>query len=183
MLSKQASLEKLRKKIFKDKNLAFQESNLVFGEGSLNANLFFIGEAPGLNEDKLCRPFVGRSGKLLDQGLESINIKRENIYITNIVKRRPPENRDPSKEELEAYSYYLKKQIEIIRPKLIVSLGRFAFNYFIPNIKISQSQGKIFKLNNFLLFPIIHPSATFRSKVNYINFYKSFKKLGKIIKN
>ena len=154
------------------------KSNLVFGEGLANAKLVFIGEAPGAKEDELGRPFVGRSGKLLEESLKEINLKREDVYITNIVKRRPPENRDPNPQEIEAYRPYLEKQLEIIKPKIIVSLGRFALNYFFPDLKITGAQGKIF-YNKFKILPIFHPAAAFRNKKTLKEFKKSFKVLEK----
>ena len=104
----------------------------------------FVGEAPGQNEDRLKRPFVGRGGQLLDRMIESIGWKRADVYITNIVKRRPPDNRDPSPDEIAAYRPYLTRQIEIINPKVVVTLGRFAMNYFLPMAKITRDRGRGF---------------------------------------
>ena len=144
--------------------------------------IFFIGEAPGLKEDQLVRPFVGRSGQLLTKTIESFGLKREDVYISNIVKRRPPENRDPLPSEIEAYKPYLKEQIEIINPKIIVTLGRFSMNYFIPTAKISRDQGKIFKVDNYLIIPMFHPAAALRGTTTLNQFQKSFKKLPTVLK-
>ncbi|MBN2854477.1 uracil-DNA glycosylase [Patescibacteria group bacterium] len=183
MSQKQEKLKMLEAEMRKNKKLPLK-SNLVFGEGSVKAKIVFIGEAPGAKEDELGRPFVGRSGKLLEESLEEIGLKREEVYITNIVKRRPPENRDPSLKEIEAYRPYLEKQLEIIKPKIIVSLGRFALNYFFPDLKISEAQGRIFDYelgseNKFKvkLLPIFHPAAAFRKKETLKEFKKSFKLL------
>src|SRR3989344_2656448 len=111
-------------------DLPLTPANLVFGEGDPDAAVLFIGEAPGFNEDLQKRPFVGRGGQLLNQLLTEIGWRRESVYITNIVKRRPPENRDPLPSEIAAYQPYLARQIEIINPKIIAPLGRFALNYF-----------------------------------------------------
>src|SRR5258708_2530614 len=131
-MDKQAELNKLESELIENTTLPLRESNLVFGEGNIDCNVMFIGEAPGMNEDRLKRPFVGRGGQLLDDMIRSIGWKREDAYITNIVKRRPPENRDPLPEEIEAYKPYLTRQIAIIDPKVIITLGRFSMNYFLP---------------------------------------------------
>lgn len=176
MINKEKQLKKLEEEMCLDKKLAFS-TNLVFGDGQANAEIVFIGEAPGAKEDLEKLPFVGRSGKLLGTALENIGLKRADVYITNIVKRRPPENRDPSILEIEAYRPYLKKQLEIIKPKIIVTLGRFAMNYFLPEAKMIRDQGKVFNLDKFLLMPIIHPAAAMRSKKSLKSFNDSFLKL------
>lgn len=179
---KELLLQKLKIKMERDKKLPLLSSNLVFGEGSANAKIVFIGEAPGANEDREGRPFVGRSGKLLTTCLEEIGLKREDVYITNIVKRRPPENRDPLLEEIEAYRPYLKKQLEIIDPQIIITLGRFALNYFIHDAKISRDQGQFFKLDKSLLIPMFHPAAALRGTKVLNQFRESFKKILKLKK-
>jgi len=161
-MDKEKELEKLKEEMMADRSLPLS-SNLVFGEGSVNPKILFIGEAPGSEEDRLIRPFVGRSGKLLDKLIESLGWKRGEVYITNIVKRRPPENRDPFPEEIELYKPYLTRQIEIINPPLIATLGRFSMNYFLPEAKISQDQGKLFKVNGLYIYPLFHPAAALRS--------------------
>ena len=139
--------------------LAETATNLVFGSGDVDAQIIFIGEAPGKNEDLLGLPFVGASGKFLDEMLASINLSRDQVYITNIVKYRPPNNRDPLPEEKQAFMTVLEKQIEIINPKLIVTLGRHSMNCFFPNLVISAVHGKVQKLKNRLLLPLFHPAA------------------------
>jgi uracil-DNA glycosylase len=181
-MNKSGALRQLENEMLSNKNLPLQEANLVFGEGNIDSPVIFIGEAPGVNEDRLKRPFVGRSGKLLDQAINLVGWKREDIYITNIVKRRPPDNRDPLPKEIEAYQPYLKRQIEIINPKVIATLGRFAMGYFMSAAKISRDQGKIFKMSGRLLMPIYHPAAALRSTSVLKEFNKSFKKLVRVVK-
>src|SRR3989338_5663970 len=120
-------LKELAQEIENDKSLPLK-SNLVFGEGNPDCEVLFIGEAPGRDEDIQKRPFVGRSGQLLRKSIRELGWKEEDVYITNIVKRRPPENRDPLPEEIEKYKPYLTRQIEIINPKVIVPLGRFSID-------------------------------------------------------
>jgi len=120
-------LERIKNKVFP-----------VIGEGDHGAKIMFIGEAPGKNEAETGRPFCGRSGKLLDEFLASINIPRESVYITNIVKDRPPKNRDPLPEEIEIYAPFLDRQIEIIKPKIIATLGRFSMQYIMNRYGLSS---------------------------------------------
>jgi len=173
-------LEQLRSQITKDSTLPLH-SNLVFGEGNPNAKVVCIGEAPGAKEDELGRPFVGRAGQLLDKLIEGIGWKREDIYITNIVKRRPPENRDPLPEEIDAYKPYLEKELSIIGPKVIVPLGRFSMSYFFPEGKISRDQGTVFLLNGTLIMPVYHPAAALRNPNLIKDLKNSFAKLPKLI--
>lgn len=180
-MSKKQDLEKLKEEIKNDNSLPLRESNLVFGEGSSEAEVLFIGEAPGFHEDKQKRPFVGRSGQLLNDFIEEIGWEREDVYITNIVKRRPPDNRDPEPDEISAYKPYLTKQIRIIDPKVIVPLGRFAMNYFIPNRMISKTQGTIFWMKDKVVMPIYHPAAALRSTTVKEDTKNSFYKLKKIV--
>src|SRR3989338_1440470 len=139
---KAEELSELKKELEANTSLPlYGTANLVFGEGNPEVDVMFIGEAPGFHEDRLSRPFVGRAGQLLDKLLAMISWPRESVYITNIVKRRPPENRDPLPEEISAYKPYLDRQIKIINPKIIAALGRFAMNYFLPDAKISKDHG------------------------------------------
>lgn len=156
-------LKQLQAEIIGNRQLPLRESNLVFGEGNGDCQVMFIGEAPGVHEDQVGRPFVGRAGQLLRRLIKEIGWREQDVYITNIVKRRPPENRDPSPEEIEAYKPYLTRQIEIIDPKVIVPLGRFSMNYFLPEAKISRDQGKIFKVDGRIVFPMFHPAAALRA--------------------
>ena len=162
-MNKETALAALKKEIDNNRSLPLLESNIVFGEGNPNCDVLFIGEAPGFHEDREGRPFVGRAGKLLDKMIEHVGWQRQDVYITNIVKRRPPENRDPLPEEIESYRPYLSKQIEIITPKIIATLGRFSMAYFMPDGKISRDQGKLFWWRDTLLMPIYHPAAVLRS--------------------
>ena len=176
-MDKTVELDKLKQEMIKDKSLPLQESNLVFGEGSPDCEVLFIGEAPGLNEDMQKRPFVGRAGQLLRTNIRKLGWKEEEVYITNIVKRRPPENRDPSEEEIEKYKPYLGKQTDIISPKIIVPLGRFSMNYFLPLAKIMRDQGKLFKVGKYFILPMIHPAAALRGNENMRIFEETFSKL------
>lgn len=180
-MTKQELLCELETEIAKDISLPLRQSNLVFGEGDPDCAVMFIGEAPGFHEDQLKRPFVGRGGQLLNEAIVSVGWKREDVYITNIVKRRPPENRDPLPEEIEAYKPYLTRQVEIISPKVIVPLGRFAMNYFLPEAKISRDQGHAFRVEGRLVVPLFHPAAALRSTQVLEQFKESFLKLPKIV--
>jgi len=180
MNDKQLKLEALRKEIEQDKNLPLS-TNLVFGEGDIDCKVLFIGEAPGEKEDETGRPFVGRAGQLLTKSLEEIKWKREDVYITNIVKRRPPMNRDPLPEEIELYKPYLTKQIEIINPILITTLGRFSMNYFLPDAKIMRDQGKLFQIGSYFVYPVLHPAAALRGNAMMATFKESIKKLPKAV--
>ncbi len=163
-MDKLAELKKIENEMVAHASLPlYGEANLVFGEGNVNAKVMFIGEAPGANEDRLSRPFVGRGGQLLDNMLEELGGKRSGVYITNIVKRRPPENRDPLPEEIEAYQPYLARQIAVIDPKLIVTLGRFSMNYFLPLAKITRDHGRPLIVDGRTIFPVYHPAAALRS--------------------
>ncbi|MQF65385.1 uracil-DNA glycosylase [SAR202 cluster bacterium AC-409-J13_OGT_754m] len=139
--------------------LSKTRTNSVPGEGPVNAEIMFIGEGPGFNEDKQGRPFVGAAGKFLEALLESIGIKREEVFIGNVVKCRPPNNRDPLPLETDACRKYLDKQIELIDPKLIVTLGRYATSRFFPGQTISASRGRLRNVNGLNVYPIYHPAA------------------------
>jgi DNA polymerase len=142
---KQTKLDELKQRILDDKicpELAKTAKQLVFGDGNPSAGIVFIGEAPGKNEDEQGKPFVGAAGKFLNEMLEMIGLKREDIYITNIVKYRPPNNRDPLPEEKSAFLPFLQQQLEIIEPKLIVTLGRHSMEVLLPGLKISQPHGQ-----------------------------------------
>lgn len=174
------NLKKLEQEMAADKSLPLS-TNLVFGEGNPKAEVLFIGEAPGMNEDIEKRPFVGRGGRLLRECIRAAGSKEEDVYITNIVKRRPPENRDPLPEEIEAYKPYLARQIGIIAPKVIVTLGRFSMNYFLPAAKITKDQGKIFRFQNYCVTPMFHPAAALRNPNVMQTFRETFMKLPRII--
>lgn len=134
-------------------------TQLVPGEGSPEAAIMLVGEAPGSQEDREGRPFVGASGKFLAEMLAGIGLSRDDVFITNIVKYRPPANRDPTPAEIAASLPYLVRQIEIIKPRLIVLLGRHSMNVFLPELKISQAHGKLVRLNGQNYLPLFHPAA------------------------
>ena len=163
---KQANLDELKDKIVADDicpELARQATQLVFGDGNPDAKIVFIGEAPGKHEDVQGIPFVGAAGKFLNEMLESIGMNRSDIYITNIVKYRPPNNRDPLPEEKRAFWPYLMQQLEIIAPKVVITLGRHSGECFIPDIHISRDHGHARKVKyhdyEFLVIPLYHPAA------------------------
>lgn len=139
--------------------LKAQATQLVFGDGNPEADIVFIGEAPGKNEDLQGIPFVGAAGKFLNEMLEMINLKRTDIYITNIVKYRPPNNRDPLPDEKEAFLPYLQEQLAIIKPKLIVTLGRHSMDVLLPGLKISQVHGQPKRYKDHVYLPLFHPAA------------------------
>ena len=132
---------------------------LVFGDGSAEAPIVFIGEAPGKNEDEQGKPFVGAAGKFLNEMLEMIHLERKDIYITNIVKYRPPNNRDPLPDEKNVFLPYLQEQLAIIQPKLIVTLGRHSMDVLLPGLKISQVHGKPKRFKDHVYLPLFHPAA------------------------
>jgi DNA polymerase len=161
-LDKQQLLDQIKADILKKNicpDLAKQATQLVFGDGNPDADIVFIGEAPGKNEDLQGLPFVGASGKFLSEMLALIDLKREDIYITNIVKYRPPNNRDPEQDEKEAFLPYLQQQIEVIKPKLIVTLGRHSMDVLLPGLKISQVHGEPKRYKGIVYMPLFHPAA------------------------
>ncbi len=143
--------------------LSETRKNVVFGEGNPNARLMFVGEAPGATEDETGRPFVGRGGELLNAYLEAFDMKREDVFIANIVKCRPPDNRDPRPDEEAACIGYLEEQIDIIKPRVIVCLGRVAATKLIsPDFKITKQHGMWFKRNGYDITATLHPAALLR---------------------
>jgi DNA polymerase len=131
----------------------------VPGEGSAESGIFFLGEAPGYNEDIQGRPFVGAAGQLLDELLEGIGLDRGKVFITNVVRHRPPENRDPLPEEVLACDVWLKRHLEVLKPRVIVTLGRHAMGRFLPGESISRIHGRPRKVNGLVIFPVYHPAA------------------------
>jgi DNA polymerase len=188
MSEKREKLINLRTKMKGDKTLPLREgaTNLVFGEGSPNAKVLFIGEGPGRWEDLKGRPFVGNAGSLLNKLLQSIELDRKRVFITNTVFYRPPNNRDPLPEELEAFGRYLDQIIAIINPKVIVTLGRFSMGKFLPNVKISSVHGKKFTVDwkgkEMVIVPMYHPAAGLRRTAIRDSLFEDFKKLQNIIK-
>lgn len=165
-MKKQDKLNQLHDEILAAKicpELAAQATQLVFGDGSIDADIAFIGEAPGKHEDLQGKPFVGAAGKFLSEMLESIGLARSDVYITNIVKYRPPNNRDPLPEEKQAFWPYLVRQLEVIQPKMVVTLGRHSMEYFLPNIKISAVHGESRQVSlgdhKQVVLPLFHPAA------------------------
>ncbi len=159
---KQKKLDKIKEDIIKQKvcpDLAKSATQLVFGDGSADADVVFIGEAPGKNEDEQGLPFVGAAGKFLNEMLESIGLKRSDVYITNIVKYRPPDNRDPYPDEKAEFLPFLKQQLAIIKPKLIVTLGRHSMEVLLPGLKISQCHGQPKRYKGQVYLPLFHPAA------------------------
>ena len=144
-------------------DLASQATQLVMGSGNPEADIVFIGEAPGKKEDEQGVPFVGAAGKFLDEMLTAANMNRDDVYITNIVKYRPPNNRDPLPEEKREFWPYLMKQLSIIQPKVVVTLGRHSGAAFIPDLHISRDHGNPrwvqYKDLKFLIIPLYHPAA------------------------
>ena len=140
-------------------NLAKQRTKAVPGEGPENAEIMFIGEAPGWHEDQQGRPFVGPAGKYLEQLLASINLKREQVYITNVIKSRPPSNRDPLPTEIQSCRQWLNQQIELIHPRMIVTLGRYSMAMFFPGKSISKIHGTAQRQDNVIYYAMYHPAA------------------------
>jgi uracil-DNA glycosylase len=158
----QAQLDQIRAEILKNNvcpNLAKTAKHLVFGEGDARATIVFIGEAPGRQEDETGRPFVGAAGKFLGELLESIGLARERVYITSILKYRPPNNRDPRPEEKDAFWPYLEAQLAIIQPILVVTLGRHSLNCFLPEARIGAVHGQVQTYKQWTILPLYHPAA------------------------
>ena len=140
-------------------SLSQKRTKAVPGEGSRTADIIFIGEGPGFYEDQQGRPFVGPAGKLLDELLSSIDLRRQDVYITNMIKCRAPNNRDPLPGEIQACKPYLDRQLAMIEPKIIVTLGRYSFTRFFPSESISRARGKPRKWNGHVVYPMYHPAA------------------------
>lgn len=158
--------------------LSKTRTNVVFGYGNVNSKILFVGEGPGFHEDIQGKPFVGRSGKLLDSLLEEINLTREKIYIANIVKCRPPENRDPLPEEQELCINWLRNQFYIIKPKIVVALGRIAALKIIsPNLKITKDHGIFLLKKQTWFMPTLHPAAVLRNMSKKPDVQSDFQKL------
>jgi uracil-DNA glycosylase family 4 len=138
--------------------------HMVPGEGAPDADVLLLGEAPGASEDELGRPFVGRAGKLLDELLAEIALDRGAVYITNVLKARPPRNRDPRPDEVAHSMPWLERQLALIRPRLVVPLGRHALTHFVPGGKISLLHGQVVEVGERTLYPMYHPAAALRSR-------------------
>ena len=186
---KKARLEQIKADILANNicpNLAQEATNLVMGHGNADAQLVFIGEAPGKNEDLQAKPFVGAAGKFLEEMLDSIGMKREDVYITNIVKYRPPNNRDPLPEEKQAFWPYLLKEIHVIGPKIIATLGRHSMEYFLPDRKISTIHGQPKRIglgsDKVVILPLFHPAAALYNGSMRETLISDFQDIPKIMK-
>ena len=165
-MTQEEKLTALHNKILQDTvcpELAAQATQLVMGAGNADADIVLVGEAPGKNEDEQGLPFVGAAGKFLNEMLASAGMNREDVYITNIVKYRPPNNRDPSPEEKKAFWPYLLEQLQIIEPKIVVTLGRHSMEYFLPGQCISKNHGQPKRIQfddlKIVIVPLYHPAA------------------------
>ena len=158
-------------------DLCKSRTRAVPGEGNPHAKILFIGEGPGLHEDKQGRPFVGPSGQFLEELLKSINLKRSDVFITNVVKCRPPENRDPLPGEVGACNDYLDRQIAALKPKVIVTLGRVSMAKFFGGEKISAIHGRARKKDGYMCIPMFHPAAALRTESYKIALREDFKKI------
>lgn len=187
-MDKKEELLKIKEDMENDKSLPLvsKPEDVIPGDGNCDSEIVFIGEAGGYHESVQRKPFVGNAGMLLNRLLTSINLPRENVYITNMVKTRPPENRDPLPEELDAYSVYLDRELEVIKPKIIVTLGRFSMAKFLPNARISGVHGKKFEVNwngkNILVVPMYHPAAALRNGAVMEQIKNDFLKLPEYLK-
>jgi uracil-DNA glycosylase len=159
---KQLKLDKIVRQILDENicpDLAASATQLVFGDGNPDARVVFIGEAPGKNEDLQGKPFVGAAGNFLNELLATIGLNRSDIYITNIVKYRPPNNRDPLPDEKEAFLPFLQAQLDVIQPDLVVTLGRHSLNCFLPDLQISKVHGQPKRYKGQVYLPLFHPAA------------------------
>lgn len=185
MTTKQQRLDQIAADIAQRKvcpDLAKTAKNLVFGEGSPDAEVVFVGEAPGKQEDLTGRPFVGAAGRFLDEMLASIGLERGDVYITNIVKYRPPANRDPLPAEKEAFWPYLQAQLEALTPKLIVTLGRHSGRCFLPELQIGRDHGRPDKWQGRDILPLYHPAAALYNGSMRQTLQEDFAKIPAIIK-
>ena len=156
-------------------------TNSVPGEGASDAEIMFIGEGPGYQEDRLGRPFVGPAGQFLEELLKSIGLTRQQVFIANMVKCRPPQNRDPTPAEMKACGKYLDRQIELINPKLIVTLGRFSLARFFPGETISRARGKLRQQNGRNIYPVMHPAAALHRQEFRATITEDFKAIPAIL--
>ena len=163
--------------------LSEKRTNAVPGEGSPTADIMFIGEGPGYYEDRDGRPFVGPAGHFLDELLESIGLRRDDVYIANMVKCRPPNNRDPLPGEMQACRPYLDEQIELISPKVIVTLGRFSFSKFFPGEPIGKARGKPRSWSGLVVYPLYHPAAALHNPSLRVVIEQDFSRLPSLIES
>lgn len=163
--------------------LAKGRTHTVPGEGPENATLMFIGEAPGFHEDRQGRPFVGAAGEFLEKLLASIGLRREEVYICNVIKCRPPNNRDPLFTEIEACRPYLDRQIELVNSRVIITLGRFSMARFFPQSNISRIHGQPKKIGNRVIIPVYHPAAALHQPRYKADIEQDFLKIPQIIRD
>jgi DNA polymerase len=163
-MEKSEKLQQLAKqiKVCRRCDLYKNANQAVPGEGNPQSSIVFVGEAPGFNENIQGRPFVGAAGKHLDKLFEKVGLERNSVFITNIVKHRPPENRDPTFKEIAACTFWLDEHLKILQPKVIVTLGRLSLNYFLPGTKISAVHGHPYRVRNYVVLPMYHPAAALR---------------------
>lgn len=161
--------------------LSAGRTNAVAGEGPNDAKLMFIGEGPGHQEDRQGRPFVGPAGQFLEELLASIGMTREQVFIANMIKCRPPQNRDPSSEEMSSCSKYLDRQIELVNPELIITLGRFSLNRFFPGESITRARGKVRNKDGRFIYPILHPAAALHRQENRSIIIQDFKEIPAVL--
>lgn len=162
-------------------DLHLGRSHAVPGEGASDAELMFIGEGPGVQEDRQGRPFVGPAGRFLEELLASIGLNRRQVYIANMVKCRPPQNRDPLPAEIGACSVYLNRQIELIDPALIVTLGRFSLARFFPGESISRARGRVREKDGRRIYPIMHPAAALYRQEMRSSIEEDFRRIPEIL--
>ncbi|MCK4777852.1 MAG: uracil-DNA glycosylase [Actinomycetia bacterium] len=177
-------LQELKSKVEKCAKCSLSKTrvNLVFGTGSENAEILFVGEAPGYYEDIKGEPFVGKAGKLLDKLLNSIGMSRKDVYIANVLKCRPPNNRNPLPEEIEECRPYLKQQIKIIKPKVVCTLGNFATRLILgEKLGITSLRGKKFEGDGYFIFPTFHPAAVLRNPGMGVDFKKDLETMKKLV--
>ena len=183
-MTKKEELQKIKADILAQNvcpELVKGATQLVFGDGSADAELVFIGEAPGKHEDKQGLPFVGAAGKFLNEMLASIGLKRADVYITNIVKYRPPDNRDPYPDEKAEFLPFLRKQLEVIKPKLVITLGRHSLECFLPGLQISQCHGQPKRYKGQVYLPLFHPAAALYNGAMRQTLIDDFMKIPRIL--
>lgn len=178
-MTKAEKLKKLNEQVEKCTRCPLFETatHAVPGEGDPDSKIMFVGEAPGRNEDETGRPFVGRAGKLLTRLIESIGLQREAVFITSVIKHRPPKNRPPKPNEIEACRMWIDEQLSIIEPKLIIPLGRFGMERFLPGETITNTHGKLFTHDKWSIFPIYHPAYGLRGNRALAAIEADFQKL------
>ena len=184
-MNKEGNLAALAKQIeiCKRCNLYKETTHAVPGEGNPQAKIVFVGEAPGFHEDSLGRPFVGNAGKYLDLLISKVGLERDQVFITNVVKHRPPENRDPTPSEVASCNLWLEAQLKEISPAVVVTLGRWSLARYLPSAKISEVHGKPVKTQGVVVLPMYHPAAALRSGLVSRQLEEDFMKNQKLLSN